>query len=85
MLYFSSCFSQATDIVFRFTEEGERVRVSQRTGRIIPIPDEAIDKTKQTYQGMATTELVVRVNFVIFATSSPLPFFCKKKLRFLHL
>lgn len=27
-----------TDIEWRFTEEGERVRVSTRTGRIIPIP-----------------------------------------------
>ncbi|XP_072037952.1 large ribosomal subunit protein uL24m-like [Amphiura filiformis] len=40
----------ATDIDFRFTEEGEKVRVSQRTGRIIPIPDEALDKTKEMYQ-----------------------------------
>ncbi|KAI0232295.1 putative 39S ribosomal protein L24, mitochondrial [Lamellibrachia satsuma] len=31
---------KATDIEWRFTEKGERVRVSVRTGRIIPLPDE---------------------------------------------
>lgn len=29
---------QATEVEWRFTEEGERVRVSKKTGRIIPIP-----------------------------------------------
>lgn len=29
---------QASDVEWRFTEEGERVRVSIRSGRIIPIP-----------------------------------------------
>lgn len=29
---------QSTDIEWRFTEEGEKVRVSVRSGRIIPIP-----------------------------------------------
>ncbi|WAQ98959.1 RM24-like protein [Mya arenaria] len=27
-----------TDIVWRYTDEGERIRVSVRTGRIIPMP-----------------------------------------------
>lgn len=38
---------------WRYTEEGERVRVSSRTGRVIPIPklaEETPDyKTKATY------------------------------------
>ncbi|XP_033108778.1 39S ribosomal protein L24, mitochondrial-like [Anneissia japonica] len=34
--------SQPTDIQFRYTEAGDRVRVSKRTGRIIPIPAKAL-------------------------------------------
>ncbi|KAJ8872493.1 hypothetical protein PR048_026099 [Dryococelus australis] len=45
---------QSTKIEWRFTESGERVRVSARTGRIIPIPalaEETYDyKTKATYR-----------------------------------
>jgi large subunit ribosomal protein L24 len=33
--------SKPTDIEWRFTEKGERVRVSARTGRIIPLPNGA--------------------------------------------
>ncbi|XP_058789013.1 large ribosomal subunit protein uL24m [Phymastichus coffea] len=44
---------QSTDIEWRFTEDGEKVRVSMRTGRIIPIPpshnETANYKTPQTY------------------------------------
>lgn len=44
---------QPTQAEWRFTEEGERVRVSTRTGRIIPLPklsEETVDyKTKSTY------------------------------------
>lgn len=44
---------QATEIEWRYTEEGERVRVSKRTGRILPIPkaqEETIDyKSKKLY------------------------------------
>lgn len=39
-------FSQPTKIEWRFTEEGEKVRVSTRTGRIIPLPpshEETVD------------------------------------------
>lgn len=40
-------------VEWRYTEEGEKVRVSTRTGRIIPIPklaEETPDyKTKSTY------------------------------------
>ena len=34
---------KGTDIDWRYTEKGERVRVSVRTGRIIPIPEEAAE------------------------------------------
>ncbi|XP_018333571.1 probable 39S ribosomal protein L24, mitochondrial [Agrilus planipennis] len=53
---------KATSIEWRYTEEGEHVRVSTRTGRIIPIPatnSDTIDyKTKSTYkeQPKDTTE-----------------------------
>lgn len=35
---FNVFFRKPTDIEWRYTEEGERVRVSVRTGRIIPKP-----------------------------------------------
>ncbi|XP_068893522.1 large ribosomal subunit protein uL24m [Tenebrio molitor] len=45
---------QATSVEWRFTEDGSEVRVSTRTGRIIPIPataEETVDyKTKATYK-----------------------------------
>ncbi|XP_063919307.1 large ribosomal subunit protein uL24m [Zophobas morio] len=45
---------EATPFEWRFTEDGEEVRVSTRTGRIIPMPpsaEETIDyKTKSTYK-----------------------------------
>ncbi|XP_071498853.1 large ribosomal subunit protein uL24m-like [Diadema antillarum] len=45
--------NKPTDIEFRYTEAGEKVRVSQRTGRIIPVPivdsDSRDYKTKDTY------------------------------------
>jgi len=44
---------QSTEVDWRFTEEGEKVRVSKRSGRIIPIPkmnEETKDfKTKSMY------------------------------------
>lgn len=44
----------ATPFEWRYTEEGKKVRVSTRTGRIIPLPatmEETIDyKTKATYK-----------------------------------
>lgn len=43
----------STPVEWRYTEEGERVRVSQRTGRIIPLPksvEETMDyKTRNVY------------------------------------
>lgn len=45
--------SKPTQVEWRYTEEGERVRVSTRTGRILPIPKMAEEtpdyKTKATY------------------------------------
>ncbi|XP_022920766.1 large ribosomal subunit protein uL24m [Onthophagus taurus] len=45
---------KSTKIEWRFTEDGQKVRVSARTGRIIPIPatsDTTVDyKTKGTYK-----------------------------------
>lgn len=44
---------QSTAVEWRFTEEGEKVRVSSRTGRIIPLPktmEETVDfKSKSVY------------------------------------
>ncbi|XP_027225077.1 large ribosomal subunit protein uL24m [Penaeus vannamei] len=54
--------NKPTDVEWRYTEEGDKVRVSVRTGRIIPIPklaEETKDyKTKRTYveQEKDTTE-----------------------------
>jgi len=36
--------NKSTNVVWRYTEDGERVRVSGRTGRVIPIP-QAADET----------------------------------------
>lgn len=36
-----SFHSKPTDIEWRFTEKGKKVRVSVRTGRIIPLPSGA--------------------------------------------
>ena len=39
------------DVVYRFTEDGEKVRVSKRTGQIIPIPpdaEETVDYAKKS-------------------------------------
>jgi hypothetical protein len=38
-----SFFSTATEVEWRHQEDGQKVRVSLRTGRIVPIPDEAND------------------------------------------
>lgn len=49
-------FRKGTQVEWRYTEQGEKVRVSKRTGHIIPIPvsaTETIDyKTKAGYPGM---------------------------------
>lgn len=47
--------SKSTEVEWRYTEEGEKVRVSTRTGRIIPLSiilEETKDyKTKSSYKG----------------------------------
>ena len=50
-----------TEVVYRYTKDGEKVRVSKRTGNVIPIPPEAestIDyKKKSEYKpGAKDTE-----------------------------
>ncbi len=44
---------KATEVEWRFTEDGERVRISVRTGRELPVPSEAYEtidyKTPQGY------------------------------------
>ncbi|XP_044735868.1 probable 39S ribosomal protein L24, mitochondrial [Chrysoperla carnea] len=61
---------KSTTIEWRYTEQGEKVRVSTRTGRIIPIPklaEETYDyKTKNAYKGAekdTTSEAVTEVTF----------------------
>jgi len=48
-------FRKPTEVEWRYTEEGEKVRVSLRTGRIIPIPMAAEEtyayKTREAYAG----------------------------------
>ena len=47
--------SKPTDVEWRFTEEGERVRVSLRSGRVIPLPSGSHELedfvNPDTYQG----------------------------------
>ena len=40
------CLSKGAHVQWRYTEEGERVRVSLRTGRIIPMSKTAEDETE---------------------------------------
>lgn len=61
---------QSTDVEWRFTEEGERVRVSLSSGRIIPIPkmnDETKDyKSQSTYVAKdkdTETQVVTEITF----------------------
>jgi len=55
-MFFKNFFRQGCRVEFRFTETGDRVRVSLRTGKIIPIPtlaNETYDyKTPRTYKGL---------------------------------
>ncbi|XP_017769604.1 PREDICTED: probable 39S ribosomal protein L24, mitochondrial [Nicrophorus vespilloides] len=61
---------QATAFEWRFTEEGDKVRVSTRTGRIIPLPasiEETIDyKSKATYKEQPKDTLADDVSEVTF-------------------
>jgi hypothetical protein len=55
ILLFVLYYRKSSAIEWRYTEAGEKVRVSVRSGRIIPIPkaaEETYDyKTKATYKG----------------------------------
>ncbi|XP_014240844.1 probable 39S ribosomal protein L24, mitochondrial [Cimex lectularius] len=62
---------KVTDIQWRYTEEGEKVRVSPRTGRIIPIPVEAAEtsdyKTKATYKESPKDTVTAELSKVTFS------------------
>eukprot|EP00095_Tigriopus_kingsejongensis_P010614 snap_masked-scaffold795_size96016-processed-gene-0.16 protein:Tk10614 transcript:snap_masked-scaffold795_size96016-processed-gene-0.16-mRNA-1 annotation:"probable 39s ribosomal protein mitochondrial precursor" len=55
----------ATEVEWRFSEEGERVRCSIRTGHILPMPSEALEtvdyKTPQGYIENTDTDTPARV------------------------
>lgn len=59
-----------TSIEWRFTEDGQRVRVSERTGRIIPLPasiEETIDyKTRATYKEQPKDTIAAAVSEITF-------------------
>lgn len=61
---------KATDVEWRYTESGERVRVSVRTGRIIPIPltaYETIDyKSRATYVDKAKDTSATELEKITF-------------------
>lgn len=68
---------QKTEFEWRFTEEGDRVRVSLRTGRIIPLPtahyETADFKTKSAYierdkdtKGKVVTEITFKPTLQTF-------------------
>lgn len=62
---------QGTPIEWRYTEDGQRVRVSVRSGRIIPIPitsEETIDyKLPKLYQDQAKDTSKNDVEKITFA------------------
>lgn len=54
--YFTSNFSKGTAVDWRFTDDGKQVRVSRRTGRILPLSAIVADETedfvkKSAYKG----------------------------------
>lgn len=61
LIYFLWNYSKPTRVVWRYTDEGEEVRVSVRTGRIIPVPDAAEEtydyKEKRYYEGNLNVNL----------------------------
>nr|CAD7449402.1 unnamed protein product [Timema bartmani] len=62
---------QSTPVEWRFTDAGEKVRVSVRSGRIIPIPvmaGETVDyKTKASYKDSEKDTLASNVSEITFA------------------
>ncbi|XP_065169036.1 large ribosomal subunit protein uL24m [Atheta coriaria] len=61
---------KSTPIEWRYTEEGEKVRVSLRSGRIIPVPasmEETIDyKSKKSYKEQAKDTLADDASAITF-------------------
>lgn len=61
---------KGTAFEWRFTEEGDKVRVSTRTGRVIPVPasaEETIDyKSKSTYNEQSKDTLASDVTEITF-------------------
>lgn len=53
--FFFVFFSKATKVQWRFTEEGQRIRVSLRSGRIIPLSKIAEDETEDMVMKSAYT------------------------------
>lgn len=73
---------QSTPIEWRYTEDGKHVRVSVRTGRIIPVPisnEETIDyKLPRLYQEQVkdTTKAdVEKITFAVCKISESHPYF----------
>ncbi|XP_055387671.1 probable 39S ribosomal protein L24, mitochondrial [Condylostylus longicornis] len=66
---------QKTDFEWRYTEEGEKVRVSKRSGRIIPIPS----SNEETYDYKTKSAYVERDKDTASATVSEITF--QPKLR----
>lgn len=60
-VYLFLFFRKPTNIEWRYTEEGERVRVSLRTGRIIPKPvyQRKDGIIPQQWKGESSRELLV--------------------------
>lgn len=62
---------ESTPVEWRFTEDGERVRVSLRTGRIIPVPSQAEEtydyKTKSTYKESTKDTVDSEVSKITFS------------------
>ncbi len=61
-------FRQPCDVEWRYTDEGEEVRVSTRTGYVIPLPTEA-DKLEdgilpQTYEGTSISGFFTQFEIV---------------------
>ncbi|XP_069138796.1 large ribosomal subunit protein uL24m-like [Argopecten irradians] len=78
-----------TEFEWRYTEDGEKVRVSKRTGRIIPIPQDVEDKialdtgSKSTYKSKSFNDryegTCVNLHYIVISISEML---CRYNLPF---
>lgn len=75
-------FRQGTAIEWRYTDDGTRVRVSKRTGRIIPIPaadNETIDyKLPSLYKERPKDTIKADVEQITFKVISLFLFYCER-------